>query len=613
MPGCYLNPTFERVARSSPPLILFFALVTGAASSAARANNGPSPATTPPASLSGELSPLDVDVIAPERDQSGFNEFTDSPWSVARFVDLAAVDGRLVSANHWGLTTWTAEPGELPHATGSIGYFDFPYRTIGEPSQSPIKEFAVAPAPYSIAALAGAGGMSLTLVDIEGAPVVLYEDGGEGNKQGRAIAIGHTNEDAYVLLAAWPGLHAYSLGAAKEALGYVEVAPDPSSQHPGIYRGVVYDLIANITQIAVLDRKVLVADSLGSAALLEMTEVGPLTTLHTFALPEPSYRLELWRHRGRTFAAATVESGRLLIFDAAPLLAGEADDLGLALSAVELPFGHSSAGRIVAASADGIPTLYVSSGGEPAHNADAAKQPRDILLDLRDPTAPRQVAAVASETPSYLAHALQFGWVQPLSVEFVGRTLHRVAGGVYDVHAWTPPDDPPVFVGVPPETCVVGEGYQWSLVAVDPEGASVEFTAEQSPAGLTVSPAGAVVWNCTQADVGAHTVAVAAFDGTITASTEWTLTVVDAGGSTGDPSPTASDTGPVDGGEGGGSSAGEGSTGEGADAWASSTDAPANSEPGSCACRSAGVPSADIALLVLFLRRRRVPQAKAHR
>lgn len=587
---------------SARGLHLLTSLVVAASASAASATNGPSPATTPPARLWGELRPLDIDLIAPERDQSGFNEFMSPPWSVARYVDIAAVDGRLVTADHWGLTVWSAAPGELPDHEGSIGYFSFPYRAIGEPSKWPIYDLAAAPAPHSIAALAGIGGMSLTLVDVTGAPVVLYQDGGDNGKTGHAVAVAYAGEEAYALLAADPGLHAYKLSAARAATGYVELAPDPNSQHPDVYRGVVAESPSLIRQIAVLDEHVLVANSLGQASLLAMTEVGPLTQLSAFSLSEPIYHLELWRHRGRAFAAVTVESGRLLLFDADPLLAGEASDLGSPLAAVAVSFGLGHAGRLVAADAEGIPALYLASGGEPTHDVSAAATPRDLLLDLRAPTAPRPVAEAAPGDPGYLAHALQFGWVRPLGAGFVGRTLHRAAGGVYDVHAWTPPDEPPAFVGAPPDTCHVGEVYQWTLVALDPEGALVEFSPGAAPAGLTVSPTGEVLWSCTQADIGVHMVAAIAFDGTLEAVAEWTIAVIDGEGSSGGSTSTTGDSSAGD--EGTSSAGSEASASASASAGATGGQ---GGDPEACACRSSGPPPALLVVVLFAFARRRRP------
>lgn len=60
---------------------------------AALAANGPSPATIPSPDLWGELQPRDIDVIAPERDQSNVNGLMDPPWSAQWTITVVDTDG----------------------------------------------------------------------------------------------------------------------------------------------------------------------------------------------------------------------------------------------------------------------------------------------------------------------------------------------------------------------------------------------------------------------------------------------------------------------------------------------------------------------------------------
>jgi len=583
------------------------------------AANGPSPAVTPPAELWSELHPLDQDQIAPDRDQSGYNEYMTPPWATRLFMDITGHDGEIWTADHWGLSIWHADPGELPTAAGSIDYFDFPFVEVGEPAKRPIQYIAVAPPPYSIAALGGAkNNMPLTLVDVAAAPFVRYQDGGVGNtKLGRGVAVALTETRAFTLLAAPPGLHAYDMVAAKAAVGYVELAPEVNSEYPEVYRGLIFDDFV-VAQLASDRDLVVVADLTGATALLQISDDGEASTLGEHSLPAAAMAIDLWQHRDHTYAAALIDGSRLLLYRLDALIAGDILDFGAPLVDLKLPIGVSVDARLVASTSDGIPALYVTNTGEPAHNEHATTKVRDLLFDLRDPSSPRLVDPLDLETGHYLSHALQFGWVRPMSVHFVGRTLHRAAGGVYDIHEWTPPDEAPLLLETPPDVCVPGEEYQWAIEAVDPEGAELDYTLVAGPSGIVLSAAGEIAWECSEEDSGENPVSVIIFDGTRETLVDWTISVAHVDSGTGEPmsttGSTATTTSPAEMTESAGTD-----TGTSTDAATSGLPSPPSASGGTvheddangCTCRTSAARSRTWLLLpwllVMASRRRRTP------
>lgn len=85
----------------------------------------------------------------------------------------------------------------------------------------------------------------------------------------------------------------------------------------------------------------------------------------------------------------------------------------------------------------------------------------------------------------------------------------------------------PEFTSDPPAWVRRGDAYAHQLAATDPESEAVTFALESGPAGLAVSPAGAVAWDTTGAPLGDVTVRVRATDASgASATREWTIGVM---------------------------------------------------------------------------------------
>jgi RHS repeat-associated protein len=76
------------------------------------------------------------------------------------------------------------------------------------------------------------------------------------------------------------------------------------------------------------------------------------------------------------------------------------------------------------------------------------------------------------------------------------------------------PDRPPMITSTtPPQTAAVGQLFQYTVTATDPDGPTPSFSLPNAPAGMTIDPvSGLVQWTPTAAQAGVARVTVAATD-----------------------------------------------------------------------------------------------------
>lgn len=74
-------------------------------------------------------------------------------------------------------------------------------------------------------------------------------------------------------------------------------------------------------------------------------------------------------------------------------------------------------------------------------------------------------------------------------------------------------NQPPVITSTPVTTARIGQAYLYQVVANDPDGDPLAFALSRGPAGLSISPEGAVVWAPSESQVGPHEVGLEVSDG----------------------------------------------------------------------------------------------------
>jgi len=71
----------------------------------------------------------------------------------------------------------------------------------------------------------------------------------------------------------------------------------------------------------------------------------------------------------------------------------------------------------------------------------------------------------------------------------------------------------PAILSVPPTRALVDGGYLYPVRAIDPDGDSVRFELEASPAGMTIdTQTGVIRWRPTGQQIGSHDVRIVARD-----------------------------------------------------------------------------------------------------
>ncbi|MDX1929713.1 MAG: FG-GAP-like repeat-containing protein [Pirellulaceae bacterium] len=72
---------------------------------------------------------------------------------------------------------------------------------------------------------------------------------------------------------------------------------------------------------------------------------------------------------------------------------------------------------------------------------------------------------------------------------------------------------PPVSMSMPPLDAVVGQPYAYTMVASDPEGASLSYAVRSAPSGFLIAPTtGVVTWTPSEADIGTVAIVLTATD-----------------------------------------------------------------------------------------------------
>jgi hypothetical protein len=98
------------------------------------------------------------------------------------------------------------------------------------------------------------------------------------------------------------------------------------------------------------------------------------------------------------------------------------------------------------------------------------------------------------------------------------------------VVAATPPNQAPAITSTPPFQATVGQPYQYTVQASDPDGDVPVFGLQTSPAGMTIDPTtGIIRWTPTAAEAGTAAVSVTATDaGGLAGTQDFSITVLGA-------------------------------------------------------------------------------------
>ena len=93
----------------------------------------------------------------------------------------------------------------------------------------------------------------------------------------------------------------------------------------------------------------------------------------------------------------------------------------------------------------------------------------------------------------------------------------------FNITVSEPLNQAPVITSVPITSVILGEIYNYTIVAIDPEEDDLTYTLITKPTGMTISIDGAIIW--TPSAVGSYDVTVEVSDGELTATQSFSIVV----------------------------------------------------------------------------------------
>ncbi|MBS1151648.1 MAG: hypothetical protein H6Q89_3346 [Myxococcaceae bacterium] len=564
------------------------------------AANGPNPAYVTPGPIWGELKPSDVVTIAPSRDHSAFDEATQAFSGARLTVAVEPWSGALLEATNTGFAVWDlATSPKNPPRIGSFSSTGFPKLPAGEAAKHFVRELAAPPAGSSLAALALSGGAGVALVNLtnKAAPEVLYQDGDPLDPNTRSCQDAYSASlggKGYALVACNGGVSIYDLTAAALIPAvYQEVTPNPGSSFPTVFVGAG-KLVSTWMDTGVAKQKSVTRLDGVEQYVVTNAALGGGFDVWDVSAPASPLRLgggagvdfigavAMWKVSDRYFVAALTPT-QLQFYEVTRVVKGTSTDAGAVLAWLPAVRAYEADTRLqLSRAADGSPILSYASGREPPHDGTSVGLLEEHLLDVTDPTAPREITPVSGLVngvqTSYWGYGYQFGWARALGGRFAGAFFYRALFGALEIHQWTPPlNRPPQITSTPPTTATVNRAYHYPIAATDPEGKPLTWVKTTGPAAMEFLAPGELSWVPAATDLGDHPVTITVSDGKNFVVHNWTIAV--AG-----PSPDA--------GTGDGGTLADGGT------------LPVT-PPRGCGCQSGTSPLAACALLLLLGRRRR--------
>lgn len=545
-----------------------------AAPLAAIFSNGPTPAYGQPQAWWGELQPADTAQLPAARDKSDFID-GQQVWAHAdMFRDLHIEGSYIFVAGNAGFEIWDRTNPGAPTRASSIRSVNFPISSgYGHAGFICTRDVACPPGNSNIAVVAmdqAAGGVVILNTTNKANPVVVYQDtmtspGTGQSKTATAVYCATINGVQYAFAAVNAasnganGINVYNLGAAAQIAGTLtECAPNPASPYPNVWVYAGMKPTSGWVPVSVHGAgNFVVTGGIGGWELFNVSNPAAPVRLggDTSAT---GHEATMWQDNGKFYVAVlrgprggsnpSSAAKELHIYDVTAIATGSATAPGAPLAIFSLaPYSVNAAteGRIsFSRTGSGTPMLHFS--GDAKSSLLSGTQTYDKLasvMDVTDPSNPREVTPVSPGTVTWWGWIHQYGWVRSQTGYFAGNYLYRASFGVMDIYEWnaSQANHPPVVTSTPPTTAIVGQSYSYAIAATDPEGDTITYTLTQAPNGMTLTGS-AIAWVPGSADVGSHMVKVSVSDGQTATIHEWTISVTAGGGGPGNQPPSVNST-----------------------------------------------------------------------
>lgn len=96
------------------------------------------------------------------------------------------------------------------------------------------------------------------------------------------------------------------------------------------------------------------------------------------------------------------------------------------------------------------------------------------------------------------------------------------------VNAPVTSNEVPLITSSPQSPAIIGQAYQYQLIAIDPDGDSLNYSLSNGPDNMTINNEGLVSWTPTVGQLGDHSIALSVSDGRAVTTQSFILTVVQA-------------------------------------------------------------------------------------
>jgi PKD repeat protein len=453
------------------------------------------PAKPAPASLWGELQPVDPSPLPAERDTTNFNEATQNYASRNWFNAVDIENGWVLAGLAHGIGIWDARtnPAAPTYITARRWGPNqaFPYIPAGESSKIVFGGIDAPEGNDRVAAIVGYNGAGILVFDLSDktSPKPVYQDYEKTGESVYAVNIGGTN---YAYFSSTSGLFIYNLDRAVASNGCFESGTVSSCA--GVRVGQVSTpgtpyFVHGVGNYLVV--------SYGASRGFQIYDISnptvPQLRLSAFqgTTGRPVQGVAMWQEGSTLYMAArlgitkTIPKAETAIFNVS-CVQGGACSLGSPLWIKNLD--SNSGSEYITFSRSGTrPYIYV--GGDGSCASDSGEIAREWLFDVSTPSAPDEVSVGTSTAVTrkyngidvskqvnywtwyYRASATGFNLMAPRTGKFIGEYFYRAGRSLMDIHKLRDSNLPP------------SADFSWSPAEIYPN-TPVTFT-DQSTGGAT--------------------------------------------------------------------------------------------------------------------------------
>ncbi len=474
-----------------------------------------SPAFGQPASLWGELEPVNTGQLPADRDNTIMTDLQAPSPTRPRWM---AVDAEgiwaFVGITH-GLQIWDATNPASPVKISNTGNASFLSWSPDPHEGNPLRDVAVPPGNSNVlaAGVAGQGGLNVFNTTSKSSPSARYADGGKSVLQVHAARI---NAIDYAFAAASDnGVTAYSLTQAA-ALTSACVDTTPASVSCGPYRGKIGTrstarYVSGVGNAAQTQHWIAVSSG-NNFNGLELWDVSnPASPVQRLVVSNGSidfiYGSAMWRDGSNYYLAFRRRISntvtQLQIYNVNCLAAGSCTTLGTALSVISLP-NETDEFFLDFSTVGNRRFLYVGN-----NNRCATTQQNEWLYDVTNTAAPDDITpanGTVGGLPTgywgwgYRRNPSGFGYneVMPRRGIFVGSFFYRMGYSIFDIHRLASGGVPTAAFTYSPSQVYRGQtvsftdqstgaptSWSWTF-----SGGAPGSSTAQNPSGVTFSTTG---------------------------------------------------------------------------------------------------------------------------